>query len=228
MSRSRGLVVLVLALAALGLAARPSFAAFPYARPGANTHDFSDLYLGAGETPNDLSGDVNEFKFAATPDPSNTLDNSNLVELGGVRGAHIDDASGAAQTAWMTTTGRPDVSIAVLDSGIKWNDGGAMNDLRLKIRINRGELPLPSHDLATAVSNPGRNDCSQFVSAYDANGDGVFNVDDYACDSRVATVLHGSGLRKGPAGVLTPEDLTIAFSDGVDGDGNGFVDDVAG
>src|SRR4029079_9125578 len=26
----------------------------------------------------------------------------------------------------------------------------------------------------------------------------------------------------------TPEDLTIAFSDGMDSDGNGFVDDIAG
>src|SRR4051812_35081662 len=220
-------IVLVLTVAGLGLAAPPALAAFPYARPGANTHDYADLYLGAGETPNDLSGDGNEFKFAATPDPANTLDNSNPVELGGVRGGYIDDASAAAQTAWMTTTGRPDVTIAVLDSGIEWNDGGAMSDLRLKVRINRGELPLPSHDLATAVSDPGQNDCSQFADAYDANGDGVFNIDDYACDGRVATVLHGS-LRKGPAGVLTPEDLTIAFSDGVDDDGNGFVDDVAG
>ena len=28
--------------------------------------------------------------------------------------------------------------------------------------------------------------------------------------------------------MLTPEDLTIAFSDGTDADGNGFVDDIAG
>src|SRR3954467_4569025 len=127
--RRRRLIVLALATAALALAAPPAFAAFPYTRPGGNTHDYSDLYLNAGETPNDLSGDGNEFKFAATPDPSNTLDNSNPVELGGVRGAHLDDASAAAKTAWMTTTGRPDVTIAVLDSGIKWNDGGAMSDL---------------------------------------------------------------------------------------------------
>jgi Subtilase family len=226
--RVRRLIVLALAAAALALAATPAFGAFPYTRPGGNTHDYADLYLGAGETPNDLSGDGNEFKFAATPDPSNTLDNSNPVELGGVRGAHLDDASAGAKTAWMTTTGRPDVTIAVLDSGIEWNNAGAMSDLRLKVRINGGELPMPTHDLATAISDPGANDCSQFRNADDANGDGVFNIDDYACDSRIEDVLASSGVRKGPAGVLTPEDLTIAFSDGADDDGNGFVDDVAG
>ena len=48
----------------------------------------------------------------------------------------------APSTAWETTLGRPDVTIAVMDSGIKWNDAGAMSDLRLKVRLNTGELPL--------------------------------------------------------------------------------------
>ena len=44
-----------------------------------------------------------------------------------------------ATTAWMTTTGRPDVTIAVLDSGIEWNNPGAMDDLRFKLR-HEGEI----------------------------------------------------------------------------------------
>jgi hypothetical protein len=226
---SSRLVGLAVAIATLALAAPPALGAFPYTRPGGNPHDFADLYLNAGQTPSDLSGDGNEFKFAATPDPGNGPHvNGNPVELNGVRGAHIDDASAGVQTAWMTTTGRPDVTIAVLDSGIKWNDASAMGDLRLKVRLNRGELPIPQHDLATAISDPDQNHCGQFQNAYDANRDGVVNIDDYACDGRVAEVVSSDDRRVGPSGVLTPQDLIIAFSDGNDGDGNGFVDDIAG
>ena len=59
---------------------------------------------------------------------------------------------------------------------------------------------------------------------WDINGDGVFNLRDYACDSRVP--------RNPPNGVnqdlLDPQDVLIAFSDGIDDDGNGFVDDMVG
>jgi hypothetical protein len=226
--RSRHLIGLV-ALAGTLILTVQAFAAMPYSRPGADTKDYTDLHLNPGETPSDLDGDGNTFKFAATQDPSNGPHiNGNPVELNGVRGAHIDDAAPGAQTAWMTTTGRPDVSIAVLDSGIKWNDAGAMNDLRLKVRLNPGELPIPRHDLATAISDPGTNDCSTYQAQHDANGDGVFNIDDYGCDSRVAHVLQSDPRRAGPSGVLTPEDLIIAFSNGTDSDHNGFVDDIAG
>ena len=54
------------------------------------------------------------------------------------------------------------------------------------------------------------------ASAYDCNGDGVFNVVDYACDSRVDA--RRDPRRVGPAGVLDPQDLLIAFSDGTDDD----------
>jgi hypothetical protein len=214
--RRRRLLRIAALVTALGLAAAaaPAFAAFPYTRPGGNPNDFTDLYLNAGQTPGDLSGDENDFKFAATPDPENGPQiNQNPVELNGVRGAHINDSSAAAQTAWMTTTGRPDVSIAVLDSGIKWNDPGAMNDLRLKVRLNKGELPIPQRANASSCG------------VYDCNGDAVFNVEDYADDPRVDL---GDPRRVGPPGVITPQDLMIAFSDGADGDSNGFVDDIAG
>ena len=90
-------------------AAAPAFAAFPYTRPGGNPTDFTDLYLNAGQTPSDLSGDGNDFKFAATPDPDNGPQiNQNPIELNGVRGAHVVDAERRrSRTAWMTTTGRP-------------------------------------------------------------------------------------------------------------------------
>src|SRR5436190_2565044 len=73
---------------------------------------------------------------------------------------------------------------------------------------------------------------------YDVLEQGVFNTMDYACDSRVANVVTTypqctnppttSACRNGPAGMLTPEDLIIAFSDGTDHDGNGYASDIAG
>jgi Subtilase family len=73
---------------------------------------------------------------------------------------------------------------------------------------------------------------------YDVSGQGVFNTLSYACDSRVAHVVQTyprctnppttSACRNGPAGLLTPEDLIIAFSDGADHDGNSYANDIAG
>src|SRR5687767_10346936 len=45
----------------------------------------------------------------------------------------------AADEAWKLTTGRRDVVVAVLDSGIKWGD----RDLFNQFYLNRGELPEP-------------------------------------------------------------------------------------
>src|SRR5919201_1966568 len=244
----RHLVELAILIATLGLAlwATPAFGAFPFTRSGGDPNNFTDLYL-TNQIPGDLCGDGNQFKFAASPDPANSLDNADPVELGGVRGAHLVDgqasqatscdndpptaptSASARPTAFQLTLGRPDVTIAVLDSGIKWNEAEAMDDLRNKVRLNRGELPMPQADLATAISDPSANDCSTYdVSRYDANGDRVFNIEDYACDSRVANVVSNDGRRVGPPGVLIPQDLIIAFSNGTDADGNGYVDDIAG
>src|SRR5262249_53323115 len=56
--------------------------------------------------------------------------------------------------------------------------------------------------------------------SYDLNDDGVFDVADYAGDARVSDA-NGNGL-------LDPQDLIRAFSDGTDADANGYVDDIAG
>ncbi|HEX4187611.1 MAG TPA: hypothetical protein VHY83_06925 [Solirubrobacteraceae bacterium] len=73
---------------------------------------------------------------------------------------------------------------------------------------------------------------------YDIRGAGVFETLAYACDSRVAHVLESfprctnppttTSCRNGPPGMLTPEDLIIAFADGVDHDNNGYASDIAG
>src|SRR5207248_7273328 len=96
------------------------------------------------------------------------------------------------------------------------------------------------HDLVNALiggvacssyRNPTGGDYNRH-GRYDVNGDGVFDVRDYACDSRVAAVVAGPAgrhaLRHGPPGVLTPEDLILAFTDGRDHDRNGYANDIAG
>lgn len=201
-------------LALLIVSAVPAYADFPYGTPPYNN-------LAPGVTPNDLSGDGNDWKFAATPESGSPY-TSDPKELFGVRGAHVVDSNASVDTAWQTTTGRPDVSIAVLDSGIKWYDRGNIIDLRKKIRLNKGELPVPNHDGPALESGV---NCASYGSGYDQNGDGVFNVVDYMCDSRVTTNEPNS---VGPPDLLDPQDLIIAFENGVDEDGNGYTDDIAG
>jgi hypothetical protein len=209
----------VAAVALSGALAGAARAEFPYALP-------------PGGVPNDLQGKL-EWMYAATPEANNLPVNLLPSELFGVRGAHLVDAANV-DTAWKTTTGRPDVTIAVLDSGIKWNDANAMKDLRRKTRLSKAELPQPEHDrTAPLEALPGSLTCPQLASAYDANGDGVFTVSDYACDSRVeidpaARAARGQPPGVGPADMLDPQDVLIPFSDGTDADGNGFKDDIVG
>ncbi len=101
--------------------------------------------------------------------------------------------------AWQLHTGSPKTLIAVLDSGVKWD----ASDIRDRIYINIGEVPKP------AGSN-----------VYDKNGDGRVSISDYEGDPRVTDLNHNETIDVG--------DLILAFSDGKDGDGNGFVDDISG
>jgi subtilase family protein len=114
----------------------------------------------------------------------------------------------SADRAWKRSIGTPSVQVAILDTGIRWNRGG----LRRQVALNRDELPLPES-------------CSQ----YDCNGDGAFNVDDYAGDSRVSN----SDGHPESASILDASDLIAVFSDSIDGydinvESNGYVDDIAG
>lgn len=150
--------------------------------------------------PNDFG---NDWKITSDRTGNPAIDAS-PQELFGVTGASVD-------LAWQVTTGRPDVLIAVLDSGIRW--GESQPDLVNKFYLNRGELPVPEG--STNAADP-----------WDRNGDGVFNVRDYlaspgfAADSRVGDD-NGNGM-------LDPEDLIFRFTDAVDDDGNGYTDDISG
>src|SRR4051794_17498442 len=200
----RGVLGVVVAVSACLMLPAPGLASFPWRPPS------------PGAAPNDLTGGL-EWKFAATPEANNLLVNSRASELNGIRGMSLVDKT-TPETAWKTTTGRPDVTIAVLDSGIKWNDRDAMVDLRRKVRLNTKELPVPRHD-RTGPSLEDGVDCSAYKDIYDANGDSVVNVVDWACDPRVQRdPAARGGLGAGPKDLLDPQDVIIAFSDGKDAD----------
>ncbi len=204
--RRRAVLTASLTLA-LAVSAR---AEFPYpAFP--NRCDSSGMPAGCLPLANEMSGAAgvcngDKWKNASTAfcttDPVVT---GSANELHGVSGSSVD-------VAWRLETGRSDVVIAVHDSGIEWNNSGAMSDLRKKFHLNAGELPAP---------NP-VGGCHAPIGGdpRDCNGDGVFNMPDYDGDPAV-TDVNGNG-------ITDPEDLILLFSNGVDDDGNGYVDDICG
>ena len=99
-----------------------------------------------------------EDQYAATAAPGSPWASS-ARELTGVRGAHLVDRSTdpSVKTAWQTTTGRADVVISVLDSGILWNSAlisNRMKDLRRKVHqtIQRVTFDIERIHLNTAVA----------------------------------------------------------------------------
>jgi hypothetical protein len=113
-----------------------------------------------------------------------------------------------ADSAWKYSAGSPSVTVAVLDTGIRWQD----RELVDKVHLNRDELPKPQ--------KAGGADCI----VYDCDGNGAFNVEDYADDPRVDKAAGDSESDS----ILDGSDLIATFSDGTDADANGYVDDIAG
>jgi hypothetical protein len=170
--------------------------------------------------------DCNDYKTSSVRDPNAgpPLLQDNAQELGGVLGSSMDKA-------FNVSTGRPDVHIAVLDSGIMWDDGNAMKDLRGKVWLNWAELPPPEqadgslYPGCTPGSLPSRSRklpspgfptiAGGSTDCYDVNHDGVFNTYDYALDPRVNGAAHPYFCCKSTTAAnnfLTPEDLIEVFS----------------
>lgn len=110
--------------------------------------------------------------------------------------------------AWQKSTGRFDVTLAVLDCGIRWRE----KDLTNKIALNTAELPLP-------FGSDGK-----VCASYDCDKNGLVNIQDYRWDTRVKITAG----RDEADDFLEPSDLIYTFSDGVDSDGDGYIDNIAG
>lgn len=107
--------------------------------------------------------------------------------------------------------GSDQVLVAYLEGGVNWRRPDTAPDLRTRAFLNTGELPKPIRN-------------GKPCSAYDCDGNGVVNVDDYASDPRIKKPL----LHVATAGGITSEDLIRVFSDRKDADHNGYVDDISG
>ncbi|HRI72448.1 MAG TPA: S8 family serine peptidase, partial [Polyangium sp.] len=116
--------------------------------------------------------------------------------------------------AWRVSIGDPRVIIAVTGGGALWDEP----DLLDKVFINQGELSAhkPLHADQSACGGSGS------LAGFDCNGDGSFTISDYAESLNVAADDHNAN------GVIDAGDLILAFSDGIDDDGNGYVDDISG
>ena len=113
-----------------------------------------------------------------------------------------------ATGAWRHTTGRWDQVIVVADGGIVWRTPDLIN----KVLLNTAELPLPQD--ADGIE----------AASHDLDGNGIANTADWSLDPRV---LIDAGDDRSDE-VLDPSDLIATFSDGIDDDLNGYIDDIAG
>jgi len=159
---------------------RTATGTFPWPSPpaGLDPEDYAAyLHTRAAEPPTvpsnwDNGGADWKLTSARSTDP---LIYGNPQELCGVEGNSVDQA-------WQTTTGRPSTVIAITDSGVEWCDPGIVD----KIYINRGALPPPENAARLTKTQLERRGV-RFADRdpYDLNGDGVFNVQDYANDPRI-------------------------------------------
>ncbi|MGZ6887371.1 MAG: S8 family serine peptidase [Acidimicrobiia bacterium] len=190
--RKLGIAVLLVAL--LGVSAFAGSGATASTATAGMPLDCTNWRYGAPDEPASLPTefDRDNYKRTSLRDPSIA---ASPHQLCGQKGSAVD-------LAWGVTRGRPDVRIAVLDSGIKWRDAGAMHDLADRAYINRGEVTPP---------------CG--TASGDCNGDGRFSIADFGA----IPDLNGNGL-------ADPEDLILnpAYSNHVDDDHDGYVDDISG
>lgn len=159
-------------------------------------------YLNKDGDGNIVGGDWNRWSFV--PDSYNVVDSERALGTG----MHAD-------RGWQITPGDARIVIAVLDSGIKWDEA----DLARKYVLNRAELEAIGDD-AKPLGPPMTGG-----DEWDINGDGILTTMDYTINDAGTEVAR---FDKNENGLIEGQDFIIAFSDGNDDDGNGFVDDIAG
>ena len=122
-----------------------------------------------------------------------------------------------ATSAWDQTTGNENVIVAVMDTGIDYTHP----DLYLAIAINNGEIPF---SLVGQIVDTNLNGQIDFydLNSLDADGNVVLDSAGALLNEAFTTDQNGNGYID--AGDL----MTPTWSDGVDDDSNGYVDDLTG
>jgi subtilisin family serine protease len=111
----------------------------------------------------------------------------NQGQTGGVAGADID-----APGAWQTTTGRSDVVVAVIDTGIRYTH----TDLAANMWVNPGEVPGNGLD----DDNNGFIDDIHGINAVNGSGDPLdTNGHGSHCAGTIGAVANGGGPHVGVA-----------------------------
>ena len=151
--------------------------------------------------------------YSFTP-TQNTETQLRSAEQGEPAGMSVD-------LAWRWTIGEDSVRIVVADSGVAWNDP----ELVERVALNLGELGnhKPLHADASPCGDVGE------LEGFDCNRDGLVTASDWATTPTLqpSGAGHVLGDMNGN-GLLDAGDLILNFSDGIDDDGNGYVDDIAG
>lgn len=155
-------------------------------------------------------GQWNYYSFVPTPS-------------GSIMPRPEETASGMSiDLAWRYTTGDPRVRIAITDSGIKWDE----DDLLEQVWLNHLELMShkPLHADGSACGG------ADELAGFDCNGDGTLTVSDYKDTPSLLPEATGSNPKgdRNANGKLDGGDLILNFSDGIDDDQNGYIDDIAG
>jgi hypothetical protein len=151
------------------------------------------------------------------------------VVAGAVTTVNTDNATGMnLQAAWSNyTTGSPGVTIAYVEGGINWHLGDA-STLASAVTVNWHATPVPCNGATVATATmvfggstvPCATDYSSSQADYNPDGSGTINAAQWGHDPRV----HDSNGN----GVIDPEDLIAAFSDGIDHTGLGYTNDISG
>ncbi len=117
-----------------------------------------------------------------------------------------------ADRAWATTTGHTAIIVASIDSGVDF----AHPDLYLNIWINQGEIPATLRN--SVIESP--LDGDNIITFRDLN---ARNAQGQLINGQFVSDLNGNGYIDG-------EDLIFdrRWADGVDTDGNGYIDDLIG
>ena len=120
------------------------------------------------------------------------------------------------------SAGNPHEVIAYIEGGINWHLPGA-EELADSVYVNWHEVPVPCEG-ANMIVGGVKQACHTVYSSSEADylvgGRSAVDAADWSEDARVKD-SNGSGY-------LDPEDLIVAFSDGVDHDHDGYVNDISG